>query len=118
MNKLAYTVFVAFVASMLTLIAVHRLVPEQEPGDGEARAGITAAELARHDSAASCWKAIDGQVYDVTAYVENHPTDPEVVLAWCGRDATEAWRNKRPGVPHSARAQARLQAYRVGPLAE
>ncbi len=118
MNKLAYTVFVAFVASVLTLIAVYLLAPEPESGDGEALAAITAAALARHDSAASCWKAIDGRVYDVTAYVDAHPTAPEVILAWCGLDATEAWRNKRPGVPHSARAQARLQAYLVGVLAE
>lgn len=80
---------------------------------------ITPAELARHDRSSDCWLAIDGAVYDVTAYGARHPAEPEVLNAWCGREASEAYRTKGlpgGGRPHSARADAMLSRYRVGTL--
>ncbi len=34
---------------------------------------ITAAELSRHNNASDCWVAIKGKVYDVTAFLYEHP---------------------------------------------
>ncbi len=81
---------------------------------------IAPAELARHDRAGDCWLAIDGAVYDLSAYGPQHPAEPEVLDAWCGREASQAYRTKGlggGGRPHSARADAMLPRYRIGTLA-
>jgi cytochrome b involved in lipid metabolism len=75
------------------------------------------AEVARHAGADSCWMAIDGVVYDFTAYLPQHPAEPAVMLEHCGKEASEAFRTKGTGRPHSARARSMLASYRVGVLA-
>ena len=72
MSKAAQIAFVAFLASLLTLLAAYWLAPDVQPGpDGEA-GDISPAELAGHASADDCWMAIEGEVYDVTAYIPQH----------------------------------------------
>lgn len=80
------------------------------------RPALTLAEVARHAAAEDCWMAIDGQVYDFTAYLPQHPTRLAVIAASCGTDATEAYRTKNAGRPHSAYADGLLGEYRLGPL--
>lgn len=117
MNRIAYTAFVAFLSSVLTLLSVYALSSEDERvtvRDGVRE--ITLEELAEHDRAESCWKAIHGEVFDLTDYIPDHPTSEAVIVEWCGRESTYGWDNKRPGVPHSPRAAALLEAYRIGVL--
>ncbi|MGR2739212.1 cytochrome b5 domain-containing protein [Billgrantia sp. Q4P2] len=119
MNKIAYSAFIAFVASLFTLVSISALSSSERDTAGDENLDpITLDQLAEHDNADSCWKAIHGRVYDITGYVPDHPTDAEVILAWCGREATEGWDNKRPGVPHSPRAQERLERYLIGRLVD
>jgi cytochrome b involved in lipid metabolism len=118
-KKIAYSAFIAFVASLATLVSIQALSSsERDAADDDALDPITLDELAEHDGAESCWKAIHGRVYDITDYVPDHPTDEEVILEWCGREATEGWDNKRPGVPHSARAESMLDEYLIGRLVD
>ncbi len=115
MNRIAYTIFVAFLASVATLWTVDRLLPAQAQTATEGRV-ITLDEIAEHDSADSCWKAIDGVVYDITDYIPNHPTPPQVVARFCGQEATEAWEGIGNGRGHSGSAERLLQQYRIGVL--
>jgi cytochrome b involved in lipid metabolism len=91
-------------------------LPADQAGAVAADRSFTLAELARHGSAADCWMAIDGQVYDFTAYVPQHPAEPALLLAWCGKEASEAYRTKTKGRPHSAYADQLLPRYRIGLL--
>lgn len=59
---------------------------------------------------------INGQVYDFTAYLPGHPADPAVIQPWCVRDASEAYRTKTRGRPHSPYADTLLPKYRIGAL--
>lgn len=115
MRKVTYTAFVAFWASILTLVLVDYLQPATAKTTDDLPA-ITAAELAAHASEDDCWMAIEGKVYDVTEYVPGHPTPPAVVTVWCGRDATEGMRTKGYGRDHSPAAWAELEDYLVGRL--
>lgn len=126
MNRVAYTAFVAFCASLLTLLAVVWLTDGRTAGTPisgeEGRAAqdlplIDRSELSRHDHRESCWKAIHGKVYDVTDFLEVHPTPVSVMLEWCGRESTEAWETKGNGRPHGPEAEAMLEDYLVGRLA-
>lgn len=117
MNKLAYTVFVAFCASIATLLAVAALADDNNGnGDEEDMPLISKEELAEHDHPESCWKAIDGKVYDVTDYIPDHPTPESVMHEWCGKESTEPWETKGYGRPHSQEAEEMLKDMLVGRL--
>lgn len=79
---------------------------------------ITPAELAKHAAPENCWMAIRGSVYDLGAYLPAHPSPPEIVLPWCGKEATEAYNTKIKGRPHSPYADELLAKYRIGTLAK
>ncbi len=81
-----------------------------------AEATYTLAQVTEHAGETSCWMSIDGQVYDITAYLPEHPSRPAVILAWCGKEASEAYRTKMRGRPHSEEADQMLTGYRIGRL--
>lgn len=72
--------------------------------------------VARHSSEADCWMAINGKVYDLSTYIPEHPSRQAIILAWCGKEATEAYRTKMKGRPHSSTADQLLETYEVGLL--
>ncbi|MDX1270177.1 MAG: cytochrome b5-like heme/steroid binding domain-containing protein, partial [Oceanisphaera sp.] len=90
MNKFAYSALVAFVSSLLTLITIVWVAPTVAETEGNVRE-ISLDELASHNTADSCWKEIEGLVYDVTDFIDRHPTPASVMTEWCGRPSTEAW---------------------------
>jgi hypothetical protein len=55
-------------------------------------------------------------VYDFGVYIPEHRTRPDVITAWCGKEATEAYNTKTKGRPHSLYADALLAKYRIGAL--
>ncbi len=121
-SRVAYAAFVAFVSVVATLVVVA-LVGDEEtsvaPPTKEMETvpqRFTMEEVREHDHAGSCWKVIEGVVYDLTDYLPRHPTDEEAFVRWCGREATEAWRDTGDGRPHSARAESMLRGYRIGTL--
>ena len=90
-----------------------------EQGDAQAQEKvITLTELAKHAAPGNCWMAIRGSVYDLSAYLPTHPSPPDIVLPWCGKEATEAYNTKTKGRPHTAYADELLQKYRIGILAK
>jgi cytochrome b involved in lipid metabolism len=48
-------------------------------------------EVAHHSTSSSCWVIIHGTVFDVTAFIEDHPGGRSVILRTGGKDATEAF---------------------------
>lgn len=76
--------------------------------------GLSLAEVARHARAEDCWMVIRGTVYDLSAYVPDHPSKPGIFLPWCGREATEAYQTKTLGRAHSPRADQQLRQYAIG----
>ncbi|MHA7880017.1 MAG: cytochrome b5 domain-containing protein [Saccharospirillum sp.] len=115
MNKLAYTTLIAFISSILTLVGAAWLVPTFAQSDAQGRV-ISLEELAQNNTADSCWKAIDGRVYDITPYIDEHPTPASVLTEWCGKESTDAWYDKGNGRPHSPGAQSLLAQFDIGPL--
>ncbi|PMS23944.1 cytochrome B5 [Trinickia dabaoshanensis] len=76
----------------------------------------TLAQIAGHDRPEDCWMAIDGAVFDLTSYLPRHPSNPAIVLPWCGKDATQAYHTKTKGRPHSSYADRLLSELRIGTL--
>ena len=73
-------------------------------------------DVAKHATPGDCWMGINGQVYDFTTDRPGHPADPAVIQPWCGKDASEAYRTKTRGRPHSPYADTLLPKYRIGAL--
>ena len=115
MKRFMFAAFVAFWSSVATIWSFATLAAGSTPPVGGERS-ITLAEVELHSSAEDCWMAIDGVVYDLTAYLPAHPAPLVVMTQWCGQDASEAYHTKGFGRPHSPAADALLPEYRVGTL--
>lgn len=120
MNKISYTLTVAFIASITTLVLIFYLSenPFKKQDNQKLLPVITKAELEEHNSKESCWKEIYGKVYDITDYIAQHPTSPQVLLRWCGKESTEAWESIRSGRSHSQAALLMLEHFLVGTYQE
>jgi cytochrome b involved in lipid metabolism len=51
--------------------------------------GLSEAEVAKHDKKDDCWVIIDGEVLDVTKFLEDHPGGAKAIMIYAGKDATE-----------------------------
>ena len=85
------------------------------PLTGNTTGGITMAEVAKHNSAASCYTAISGSVYDLTAWVNQHPGGKEAILSLCGTDGTAAFKNQHGG---QKKQEDTLATYKIGLLSQ
>jgi len=59
---------------------------------------ITFEELRKHCEANDLWLAINGNVYDVTAFLDDHPGTLKPLLHFAGKDATSGFMSKHPNV--------------------
>uniref|UniRef100_A0A7S0RGV5 Cytochrome b5 heme-binding domain-containing protein n=1 Tax=Pyramimonas obovata TaxID=1411642 RepID=A0A7S0RGV5_9CHLO len=73
----------------------------------------TLEEVEKHTSAESCWIVVEGKVYDVTKYLDDHPGGHDVLLDASGSDATEDFND----VGHSKPAIASMEKYLIGEFA-
>ena len=76
----------------------------------------TLNEIAEHGDAESCWSAIDGNVYDLTEFIEEHPGGSRAILVICGSDGSGSFNSMPDAVMPAARLA--LAKYKIGTLAE
>ena len=87
--------------------------PEPSPTAGETFQGYTLAEVSERNSAAECWVAIDGGVYDLTEWIRSHPGGSGAILNLCGKDGTTSFTSQHGG---QARPSSTLDGYFLAPL--
>ncbi|GLT36954.1 hypothetical protein SLA2020_112990 [Shorea laevis] len=69
-------------------------------------------EISRHNTKDDCWIVIDGKVYDVISYLDEHPGGDDVVVEATAKDATDDFED----VGHSESARELLQNFCIGEL--
>jgi predicted Zn-dependent protease len=74
---------------------------------------LTSDEVKKHNSAGDCWSIIDGNVYDLTNWVESHPGGNERITAICGKDGTSSFLGKHS---NSNSAKSQLNRFELGKL--
>lgn len=80
----------------------------------ETQPSISSMEMEKHALENDCWIIVDGNVFDVTGYMNIHPDGPDLIIPYCGKDATEAYATKNGKGPHSEKADQDLQTLYVG----
>ena len=69
--------------------------------------GIKMEEVEKHSSIDDLWLVIDGKVYDVTPFMDDHPGGGEIMLSAAGKDGTQDFED----VGHSPHARELLKKY-------
>lgn len=72
------------------------------------------SDVTQHATEDDCWMAIEGKVYDLTAYISEHPAGASTMVTWCGSEATDGMRTKGLGDDHSSEAWEELEKYLIG----
>ncbi|MBW2981566.1 hypothetical protein KY343_01670 [Candidatus Woesearchaeota archaeon] len=71
------------ISSGETFVEEAEIMTEEETKEEPEVQGITAEELAKHDSFKDCWVVYEGKVYDVTD-APTHPNMPKTFWDHCG----------------------------------
>ncbi|MDB5238853.1 MAG: conserved rane protein of unknown function [Candidatus Parcubacteria bacterium] len=71
------------------------------------------ADVSAHTNASSCWTAINGKVYDVTSWINQHPGGQNPILSLCGKDGSSAFNGQHGG---ERRPASELATFYIGAL--
>ena len=82
-------------------------------GGASAQASFTLAEVAKHNTSASCYSAINGSVYDLTQWIGQHPGGQAAIKSLCGVDGSSAF-NGQHGA--SSKPNNVLSGFKIGTL--
>ena len=77
------------------------------------KGGYSLADVKKHASPSSCWSAINGNVYDLTKWINRHPGGSSVIKALCGRDGSSMFNGQHGG---QNRPASELAAFKLGKL--
>ena len=83
------------------------------PTPSATQAGYTMADVKKANTRAKCWSAIDGNVYDLTAWISAHPGGASAITFLCGIDGSNAFKAQHEG---QGKPSLRLSQYLLGPL--
>ncbi|KAI7994891.1 Cytochrome b5 isoform A [Camellia lanceoleosa] len=72
----------------------------------------TMREASQHNTKDDCWVVIDGKVYDVSTYLDEHPGGDDVMVAATGKDATDEFED----AGHSKSARELMETFCIGEL--
>ena len=76
------------------------LAPDSPPADSSGKGpstgkvNLVASEISKHSTAKDCWSIVNGNVYNLTTYVQSHPGGAGVIKNICGRDGSAAFKNQ------------------------
>ncbi|KAK7292848.1 hypothetical protein RJT34_15702 [Clitoria ternatea] len=71
---------------------------------------FTFEEVAKHNTKKDCWIIVNGKVYDVTPFLDDHPGGDEALLSATEKDATTDFED----IGHSESAIEMMHTYYVG----
>lgn len=79
---------------------------------------LDAQEVAKHNSASSCWMIVNSKVYDLTSFASVHSGGSSQILQDCGKDGSVGYNTKYGGGSHRSGDVSILAAYYIGDLGQ
>ena len=73
----------------------------------------TMADVQAANTPEKCWSAINGNVYDLTAWINKHPGGDKNILKICGKDGSTAFNGQHGGQAKPAQV---LAGFEIGVL--
>ncbi|KAJ9447426.1 Delta(5) fatty acid desaturase A [Diplonema papillatum] len=73
-------------------------------------------DVAKHNTAESCWITVDDIAHDLTSWVHKHPGGSELMLTFAGREATHAFNSYH--ALSIERASEKLRCFRVAKVVD
>lgn len=70
-------------------------------------------DVSKHAVETDCWSVVRGRVYDLTAWIAQHPHGTAEIIAMCGRDATGDYESEH--ISNEA-ARAAIAKFQIGYL--
>ena len=98
-----------------TSSAAPSVRPSATVAPSVAPASYTMALVKANKSAAKCWSVINGNVYDLTAWINAHPGGAGAITSLCGIDGTQDFLAMHR---NQSKPESRLSAFLLGPLAK
>lgn len=71
----------------------------------------TATDVRAHATAADCWSVVNTTVYDLTGWIARHPGGRAIIIAACGKNATNAFVSQEH---HGATEYKVLEGFAIG----
>ena len=87
--------------------------PTAAAGSGVGATAYTMAQVATHNTKDSCWAAVSGGVYDLTAWIDQHPGGDNAIKGLCGTDGTAAFTAQHRG---AGKPTDTLAKFKIGTL--
>lgn len=112
-NKITTILAVIFGIGFVWIVYTGRPVMNLKDTSVPAVNTFTMADVAAHNTQASCWSAINGSVYDLTDWISRHPGGPGAIIGLCGTDGSDDF-YMHHGTSRSA--QAALVLFKIGTL--
>ncbi len=75
----------------------------------------TMIEVAVHNNEFDCWSAINGNVYNLTAWVSSHPGGKQAIVGLCGKDGSAAFNGQHGG---RVQQESQLAQFKIGVLTQ
>lgn len=73
----------------------------------------TLVQVATHADGTSCWTVVNGGVYDLTAWIAQHPGGEEAIRSICGKDGSAAFNGQHGGQDKQEKI---LESFKIGTL--
>jgi len=55
---------------------------------------LSTSEIKKHNTKSDCWSIVNGNVYNLTSYVQKHPGGTAVIANICGKDGSSSFTNQ------------------------
>lgn len=111
---LSVCVIVLIAITGYTFAFAHK-TPSSSTSTQSVKKGYALSDVATHKDASSCWSAINGKVYDLTSWINQHPGGPDNILRICGIDGSAAFNNQHGG---QRRPEEELTNFYIGELSQ
>lgn len=74
------------------------------------------AEISAHNTPEDCWVIVEGNVYNMSTYIDRHPGGSHAIAVMCGFDATNAFLSMPDAVIPAARLA--MREFLIGTLSK
>ena len=79
------------------------------PTTSKSGGSYTSSDLQKHSDLTSCWSVVNGEVYDLTRWINSHPGGKSAITSICGRDGSSAFNGEHAGKSDPLRELAKFK---------